>query len=75
MLGKFDFLTRSHSGLFLKFERLLLFITDLDSFNECPICRDDFSVDDELSNLPCKHQFHPECVKQWLTVSGTCPVW
>lgn len=42
----------------------------------CPICTDDFEKKQYLRVLPCRHQFHKECVDYWLLrVSGTCPVW
>ncbi|KAM0752070.1 hypothetical protein T439DRAFT_324160 [Meredithblackwellia eburnea MCA 4105] len=50
-------------------------ILDLDTIKDCPICREDYVVDDDLLSLPCRHAFHPDCIKQWLGTSGTCPVW
>lgn len=36
------------------------------SSNECPVCKDDFSIGDEVKKLPCEHIFHPDCVVTWL---------
>jgi len=40
---------------------------------ECSICMDDVALDDEVSQLPCKHWFHEQCVKAWLGEHDTCP--
>jgi len=40
---------------------------------ECRICMDDVALDDEVSQLPCKHWFHEQCVKTWLGEHDTCP--
>ncbi|CAG8447168.1 3096_t:CDS:2 [Cetraspora pellucida] len=40
----------------------------------CPVCKDEFIVDEEVLILPCTHSFHKDCIAQWLKVSGTCPV-
>ncbi|KAG0050739.1 hypothetical protein BGZ83_004486 [Gryganskiella cystojenkinii] len=40
---------------------------------ECSVCKEEFTKEDTLLNLPCKHIFHDACIKPWLKVSGTCP--
>ncbi|XP_033105751.1 E3 ubiquitin-protein ligase Praja-2-like [Anneissia japonica] len=40
----------------------------------CAICRSDYVLDEKLTELPCKHMFHPICIAAWLHKSGTCPV-
>ncbi|GJJ73403.1 E3 ubiquitin-protein ligase RNF115/126 [Entomortierella parvispora] len=40
---------------------------------ECSVCKDEFTKEDTLLQLPCKHIFHDACIKPWLKVSGTCP--
>ncbi|KAL8290223.1 hypothetical protein RQP46_003162 [Phenoliferia psychrophenolica] len=49
-------------------------ILDLETIKDCPICREDYEVDDDLLSLPCRHAYHPDCIKEWLHTSGTCPV-
>ncbi|CAG8593894.1 2510_t:CDS:2 [Racocetra persica] len=39
----------------------------------CPVCKDEFIVDEEVLILPCTHSFHKDCITQWLKVNGTCP--
>jgi E3 ubiquitin-protein ligase RNF115/126 len=41
---------------------------------ECSVCKDAYEVKDLVHSLPCKHLFHPDCVKPWLDVHNTCPV-
>jgi len=45
---------------------------DLDK--ECPICLKKFEQDDELTLLPCDHEFHNECVTAWLSKAANCPL-
>lgn len=40
---------------------------------ECSICMDDVSVGEEVTVLPCKHWFHPQCITAWLVEHDTCP--
>ena len=54
---------------------MLTLVSDLESVRDCPICREDYSVDEVLTAMPCQHAFHPTCIEQWLRTSGTCPVW
>ncbi|GES81209.1 E3 ubiquitin-protein ligase RNF126 isoform X1 [Rhizophagus clarus] len=40
----------------------------------CPVCKDEFQIDEEAVYLPCTHTFHYDCIKPWLKMNGTCPV-
>ncbi|VDI29113.1 E3 ubiquitin-protein ligase Praja2 [Mytilus galloprovincialis] len=40
----------------------------------CSICLCIFEECDSTTTLPCRHHFHPLCIKAWLSKSGTCPV-
>ncbi|RVX17427.1 E3 ubiquitin-protein ligase AIP2 [Vitis vinifera] len=41
---------------------------------ECAICKENFVVDDKMQELPCKHTFHPPCLKPWLDKHNSCPI-
>jgi hypothetical protein len=42
---------------------------------ECPICFEKFNENDDIIILHCKHYFHIDCIKRWLTKEqNTCPV-
>lgn len=40
---------------------------------DCSICMDEVNIGDTVTALPCKHWFHFDCVKAWLTEHDTCP--
>ena len=42
---------------------------------ECCICQEDFVVGSRVSELLCKHLFHPNCINPWIIERGntTCP--
>ncbi|XAO25661.1 hypothetical protein I312_104489 [Cryptococcus bacillisporus CA1280] len=43
-------------------------------FRDCPVCKDDFEIGNEVMLIPCGHIYHPDCLIPWLRQSGTCPV-
>ena len=52
-------------------------ITDNNSLCEekCNICLEEFGKEETLIQLPCKHIFHKNCIKEWLTKQSTkCPI-
>ncbi|KAI8068229.1 hypothetical protein BC940DRAFT_238260 [Gongronella butleri] len=42
---------------------------------DCSVCKDEFNAAEIVTELPCQHIFHDDCIKPWLKVNGTCPVW
>lgn len=41
----------------------------------CVICLDEFKNNDEVRVLPCKHEFHLNCIDRWLTTrKRLCPI-
>lgn len=42
---------------------------------QCAVCLEQYSMGQELKQLPCSHFFHTDCIEQWLsTVSMNCPL-
>ncbi|XP_040998964.1 E3 ubiquitin-protein ligase AIP2 [Juglans microcarpa x Juglans regia] len=41
---------------------------------ECAICKENLVVSDKMQELPCKHTFHPPCLKPWLDAHNSCPI-
>ena len=48
--------------------------TSLCSQPTCPVCSDDHTCDEVLTELPCGHVFHSPCVIRWLEIKYSCPV-
>lgn len=40
----------------------------------CPICFEDYKEGESLVRLPCKHDYHNNCLNPWLTKHNSCPV-
>lgn len=40
----------------------------------CSICLGDFETGETLRVLPCKHEFHAECIDTWFKEKITCPL-
>lgn len=41
---------------------------------KCSICQEEYGDDDEMGKLECGHNYHIECIKQWLVQKNSCPV-
>lgn len=42
--------------------------------NKCVVCLDPLSNAEESKRLPCDHQCHSSCLKQWLLSKKKCPI-
>ena len=43
--------------------------------SSCSICLDEYDMGEKLRVLPCRHQFHTNCILPWLTErQGLCPL-
>ncbi|KAG6468711.1 hypothetical protein ZIOFF_073404 [Zingiber officinale] len=40
----------------------------------CSICLEDFDIDMEAKEMPCRHKFHSGCILPWLELHSSCPV-
>lgn len=48
---------------------------DKDGENDCcPICIEPYKATDCIRILPCKHEFHKNCIDPWLLEHRTCPM-
>ena len=41
---------------------------------ECPICFEEFEVEQEVATLDCLCRFHRHCIQEWFQKGKTCPV-
>jgi E3 ubiquitin-protein ligase BIG BROTHER-like protein len=41
---------------------------------KCNICQFEYRDGEKAMHLPCRHQFHPDCIKEWFKENRTCPV-
>lgn len=41
--------------------------------HSCSVCKDEFEIDQNILCLPCKHNFHDECIHPWLKERNSCP--
>ena len=42
--------------------------------NSCPVCKDEFNLNEECLLMPCEHHFHKDCLIPWLKERNSCPV-
>ncbi|GAM84501.1 hypothetical protein ANO11243_024970 [Dothideomycetidae sp. 11243] len=40
---------------------------------ECSICMEEVNIGEQVTELPCHHWFHGDCIKAWLNEHDTCP--
>ncbi|KAK8586258.1 hypothetical protein V6N13_130778 [Hibiscus sabdariffa] len=40
----------------------------------CSICREEYADGDDTGILDCGHDFHTNCIKQWLMLKNLCPI-
>lgn len=50
------------------------FLAKQDADAECAICKENLVLNDKMQELPCKHMFHPPCLKPWLDEHNSCPI-
>ncbi|XP_052092734.1 E3 ubiquitin-protein ligase RNF12-like [Mytilus californianus] len=41
---------------------------------QCQVCLSEYKTGDALVNLPCKHEYHDKCIKEWLKRNASCPI-
>nr|XP_043621161.1 E3 ubiquitin-protein ligase MBR2 [Erigeron canadensis]XP_043621162.1 E3 ubiquitin-protein ligase MBR2 [Erigeron canadensis]XP_043621163.1 E3 ubiquitin-protein ligase MBR2 [Erigeron canadensis] len=40
----------------------------------CCICQEEYDTGDDIGSLDCGHDFHRDCIKQWLAQKNICPI-
>ncbi|KAL3814242.1 hypothetical protein ACJIZ3_015510 [Penstemon smallii] len=40
----------------------------------CCICQENYIAGNEIGILDCGHEFHSDCIKQWLLLKNLCPI-
>ncbi|KAL8058768.1 hypothetical protein ABFX02_03G042900 [Erythranthe guttata] len=40
----------------------------------CSICREEYKDNEDLGTLECGHDFHKDCISQWLMQKNICPI-
>ncbi|KAL5752991.1 hypothetical protein ACOSQ2_023498 [Xanthoceras sorbifolium] len=40
----------------------------------CCVCQEEYVVGDDIGKLDCGHEYHPNCISQWLVLNNTCPI-
>lgn len=40
----------------------------------CCICQEEYDTGDNIGSLDCGHDFHTDCIKQWLSQKNICPI-
>lgn len=41
---------------------------------KCAVCLNEFKPSSKCALLPCKHQFHVNCIERWLIRRNACPI-
>lgn len=51
-------------------------ITEEDVAREetCPVCLEQYKLEEEMCGMPCDHSFHTDCLIPWLRNHNNCPI-
>ncbi|KAK9112721.1 hypothetical protein Scep_020240 [Stephania cephalantha] len=58
----------------MKQRKFLSTRTDPSDVEPCCICQEEYSEAENLGVLECGHDFHANCIKQWLMQKNSCPI-
>ncbi|KAK7283296.1 hypothetical protein RIF29_12717 [Crotalaria pallida] len=48
--------------------------SQLDAEEPCCVCQESYGDGDDIGTLNCGHDFHSDCIKQWLMHKNLCPI-
>ncbi|KAK2398587.1 putative E3 ubiquitin-protein ligase RHG1A [Trifolium repens] len=40
----------------------------------CCVCQEEYKNEDDIGSLDCGHDYHTDCIKQWLMHKNLCPI-
>ncbi|AAF69164.1 F27F5.26 [Arabidopsis thaliana] len=40
----------------------------------CCVCQEEYKEEEEIGRLECGHDFHSQCIKEWLKQKNLCPI-
>ncbi|KAM3342684.1 E3 ubiquitin-protein ligase CIP8-like [Capsicum galapagoense] len=52
----------------------LVVLKEEENKTTCAVCKDEILVVEKVTELPCSHYYHWECIVPWLNIRNTCPV-
>lgn len=52
----------------------LVDLNDEENKTACAVCKDEILVVEKVTELPCSHYYHWDCIVPWLNIRNTCPV-
>lgn len=52
----------------------LVALKDEENKTACAVCKDEILVVEKVTELPCSHYYHWDCILPWLNIRNTCPI-
>ncbi|AES86958.1 zinc finger, C3HC4 type (RING finger) protein [Medicago truncatula] len=55
-------------------ERICCFSYDVQEIDACIICKIEFKDQKKIEIPQCKHEYHVDCIKNWLVIKNECHI-